>query len=267
MKLTRLIILALVCACSGKSEQSNDLTLNDTIQTASGLQYYYLKKGDGREVEKGAKLDTKLSLMVDDSVVWTSYSDEDSLFSFIIGVDGVIKGFEEMAYIMREGDNVVAILPDSLAYGDEGAGDVIPPNATLVYDRYELVSVSEPKKMLSDTLYPIFENGTAEDMIEAYRNMVNSGLSEQYHMSSKRSLYQLITASERYKELEQIAIAFEEMATSKGEKQGDWYNQLVAILQQGDTARAISRVKEVINMDPEEEYWKTMLEGLENPSK
>ncbi|MEQ9006440.1 MAG: FKBP-type peptidyl-prolyl cis-trans isomerase, partial [Ekhidna sp.] len=173
MKLTRLIILALVCACSGKSEQSNDLTLNDTIQTASGLQYYYLKKGDGREVEKGAKLDTKLSLMVDDSVVWTSYSDEDSLFSFIIGVDGVIKGFEEMAYIMREGDNVVAILPDSLAYGDEGAGDVIPPNATLVYDRYELVSVSEPKKMLSDTLYPIFENGTAEDMIEGYRNMVN----------------------------------------------------------------------------------------------
>lgn len=66
----------------------------------------------------------------------------------LAGVSGVIDGFEEMAFLMREGDNVVATLPYDIAYGEDGAGDDIPPYATLVYDRYEIVSVSEPKKCL-----------------------------------------------------------------------------------------------------------------------
>ncbi|NQZ76375.1 MAG: FKBP-type peptidyl-prolyl cis-trans isomerase [Ekhidna sp.] len=263
MKLHQLLLVCFVIGCTAPSQQQGgNSTATDTIQTNSGLQYFFLTKGNGRKVERGSKLDTKLSLIVDDSVVWTSYEAEDSLFSFVIGVDRVISGFEEMAYLMREGDNVVAILPDSLAYGDKGAGDVIPPNATLIYDRYEIVGVSEPKKVLSDTLFPIFESASATEMIEAYQAIVTSDLNEQYHMEATRDLFRMITQSERYEELEQIAIAFADIADDTSGKQSAWYNELMAILYQGDTSRAIVRIKEIIAIEPDEETWKSMLEDM-----
>ena len=67
--------------------------------------------------------------------------------------------------------------------------------------------------------------------------------------------------------MKRIRNEMEEMATTKDDRQGAWYNQLMATLLQGDTARAISRTKEVITMDPDEDYWKTMLEDLEEASK
>lgn len=265
MRTFALLILIGLAACQNPSgNNANSSSSNDTIQTASGLRYYYIKKGDGRKVENGSKLKTKLSLMVDDSVVWTSYESEDSIFWFITGTSSVIKGFEEMALLMREGDNVCAILPDSLAYGDKGAGDVIPPNATLVYDRYEMVSVSEPKKILSDTLFPILENGSVDQMLDAYMAIANSSLEGTFHMEEKRSLYQKILKSERFEDLEKVALKFEEMATTNDDKEGAWYYQITAIEKQGDTARYISRLKEIIELDPEESYWKETLEKINN---
>ncbi|MEQ9405754.1 MAG: FKBP-type peptidyl-prolyl cis-trans isomerase [Cyclobacteriaceae bacterium] len=166
-----LIFLILVSCTPPGSESGTEIT-GDTIQTASGLRYIYLKRGEGRKVEEGAKLETILSLMVEDSVVWNTYNDPDSLFSFIAGIGQVIKGFDEMALLMREGDNVVAILPDSLAYGDRGAGDVIPPNATLIYNRYEIVSAGEPRKMSSDTLYQLMISDGMEAMKAQFETII-----------------------------------------------------------------------------------------------
>jgi len=45
--------------------------------------------------------------------------------------------------LLREGDEIIAILPDSLAYGAKGAGDIIPPYSTLVYDQFKVVSVEK----------------------------------------------------------------------------------------------------------------------------
>lgn len=267
MKLNYLILLTFIFSCSQTQEKKDSISDNDTITTASGLQYYYLKRGDGPMVQKGASVDTKLSLMVNDSVVWTSYEDEDSVFSFIVGVSGVIKGFEEMAFLMREGDNVVAILPDSLAYGDRGAGDDIPPNATLVYDRYEMVRVSEPKKMLGDTLYPILENDSYEAMMNAYYAILNSSLKEEYHINEKGDLYNRLMKNERYQDLELLAREFESQANSINEKQTTWYYQLLAMEQQGDTSRFIQRVNEIIELDPEEAYWKEALQRMQSPTE
>ncbi|MEM8568088.1 MAG: FKBP-type peptidyl-prolyl cis-trans isomerase [Bacteroidota bacterium] len=157
------VFLFIGMACSGPDMNNTELK-NDTVQTHSGLRYVYLKRGEGRKVEVGSKLDTKLSLMVEDSVIWNTYSAPDSLFSFVVGVGQVIKGFDEMALLMREGDNVLAILPDSIAYGDKGAGDAIPPNATLVYDRYEIVSASEPRLVPVDTLRSILKDSGIEEL-------------------------------------------------------------------------------------------------------
>jgi FKBP-type peptidyl-prolyl cis-trans isomerase len=146
MKILLLILSSclLLASCQVRSTQSKPVALGDTIQTASGVKYLYLKKGDGPQVVPGSKVGTYLSLMVNDSVVWNTNELPDSLFTFVADSTRLIKGFTEVALLLREGDEIVAILPDSLAYGDKGKGEVIPPNATLVYDQFKVVSVEGP---------------------------------------------------------------------------------------------------------------------------
>lgn len=140
-----IITIALVLAsCQFKSSHSSDEKVDNIICTASGLQYYYIKKGDGPKVEPGSKVGTYLSLKVEDSVVWNTNELPDSLFTFVADSTRLIKGFTEVSLLLRQGDEIVAILPDSLAYGAKGAGDVIPPHATLVYDVFKVVKVEAP---------------------------------------------------------------------------------------------------------------------------
>ena len=125
-----LTFLITSCISEKKNTRSSDKS-KDTITTKSGLKYVYIKKGKGRKVEPGSEVTAMLSLKVNDSVIWTSYSEKDSSFTYIADRGGVIEGYNEMAMLMREGDDVVAFLPGAIAYGEKGSGDEIPPNATL----------------------------------------------------------------------------------------------------------------------------------------
>ena len=106
------------CKTETKTSDKNQQA-KDTLQTASGLTYYYTVKGNGRKIEPGSKVSAILSLQVNDSVIWTSYSSKDSLFTYIADRGGVIKGYNEMAMLLREGDDVVAIMPSTIAYGEK----------------------------------------------------------------------------------------------------------------------------------------------------
>ncbi len=139
------IIGLLIASCNYGGGASSETQLGDTIQTASGLKYLYLKKGDGPKVVPGAKVGTYLSLMVNDSVVWNTNELPDSLFNFVADSTRLIKGFTEVSLLLREGDEIVAVLPDSLAYGAKGAGDIIPPFSTLIYDQFKVVKVELPE--------------------------------------------------------------------------------------------------------------------------
>jgi len=134
-----------LASCQHRNTQSLKSELGDTIQTASGLKYLYLKKGNGPEIVPGAKVGTYLSLKVKDSVVWNTNELPDSLFTFVADSTRLIKGFTEVSLLLREGDEIIAVLPDSLAYGAKGAGDLIPPHSTLVYDQFKVVSVEIPE--------------------------------------------------------------------------------------------------------------------------
>jgi len=138
-----LLAVLLISSCQYKGGNNQSVSLGDTIQTASGLKYLYLKKGDGPKVEPGCKVGTYLSLKVNDKVVWNTDESPDSLFTFIADSTRLIKGFTEVSLLLREGDEIIAILPDSLAYGAKGAGDIIPPYSTLVYDQFKVVSVEK----------------------------------------------------------------------------------------------------------------------------
>lgn len=147
MKVLVLVIVfisLLVTSCQFKQGAEGSSDLGDTIQTASGLKYLYLKKGDGPKIVSGAKVGTLLNLKVGDSVVWNSFEEPDSLFSFTADSTRLIRGFTEVVSYLRQGDEIIAVLPDSLAYGAKGAGDVIPPHATLVYDQFKVLKVELP---------------------------------------------------------------------------------------------------------------------------
>jgi len=175
-----LAFLIISCKNDKKSSDTNAIA-KDTITTASGLKYFYTVKGEGRKIEPGSKVTAMLSLKVNDSVIWTSYSAKDSSFTYIADRGGVIKGYNEMAMLMREGDDVVAIMPSTIAYGERGSGDVIPPNTTLVYDQFKITHVSKPRLILSDTLFFALKNGGIDKMKNTYNQITKTKDSALYH--------------------------------------------------------------------------------------
>ena len=211
------VLIMISCNTGNKSNGSKAIALLDTIQTNSGLKYYYVKKGEGRKVETGSEVGTYLSLMVKDRVVWTSYDNRDSLFIFIANRDKMIKGFTEMTMLLREGDEVVAILPDSLGYGEKGSGS-IPPHAILIYDKFKMVKVSEPKKLLSDTLLPVIEKEGIAKMIEKYQRIISSPDTAEYHRSINQ-MYSIWYELNR-KNMHQQAL---DLIDFYNKKERDWY--------------------------------------------
>lgn len=269
MKYHYLLLALALAGCKSETKQLPETAIvNDTISLPSGLQYQYLTQGEGPKVEKGSLVRTILSLKVNDSVVWTSYEDKDSIFSFVAGYDPVIDGFEEMALLMREGDNVMAILPDSLAYGADGAGDAIPPNATLVYDRYQVVSVSPPRKMLKDTLLSALETGGVEAAIQTHSAIAASDLSSDYHMGYEQlyTFFRSLNKAEKYTEAEALALHFEGQATDQDMKDTFEYYRLLALEGQGRTAEAIALVEAALAREPDNQWLTNKLVELRSDS-
>lgn len=199
-------ISAFLFACNtDKKPTKTTEKAKDTITTASGLKYFYTSKGKGRKVEPGCKISAQLSLQVNDSVIWTSYASKDSTFSHIAGRGGVIKGYDEMALLLREGDDVVAILPSDIAYGDKGSGNVIPPKATLVYDRFKVTYVSEPKLVLSDSLFYAVKDHGIKKMSALYAKATKTKDSTLYHggIGELNSLWRKLRRAQLFKEANQ----------------------------------------------------------------
>ena len=233
-------------------------------QTESGLQYKFWTKGDGQKVEVGSYVKTKLSLMVEDSVVWTSYDSPDSIFAFVVGKSSVIPGFEEMALLMREGDNVYVSIPDSLAYGERGAGNVIPPNATIVYDRYEMVSVSAPEKMLTDTIGAALMAGGPEQAVALFESIANSDMKDECHMQLDlvQPLFGQLLQARQLEACQALAVSFQD-AEWEGDKTMLNYYEIAAMQGQGQLDEAIAKTKEVAENYPEAQWAQSVMQQLE----
>jgi FKBP-type peptidyl-prolyl cis-trans isomerase len=109
--------------------------------TESGLRYQIIQKGDGKKAEKGNTVSVHYKGQLADGTVFDSSYKRNSPLDFQVGVGQVIPGWDEGICLLNVGDKARLVIPGDLAYGSAGAGGVIPPDATLVFD-VELMGVS-----------------------------------------------------------------------------------------------------------------------------
>ena len=108
--------------------------------TESGLAYKITKKGSGQKAESGKTVSVHYTGKLTDGTKFDSSYDRNQPIDFPLGQGRVIKGWDEGIALLNVGSKATFIIPPDLAYGARGAGGVIPPNATLIFE-VELVEV------------------------------------------------------------------------------------------------------------------------------
>ena len=104
------------------------------VTTESGLKYEDLVQGDGAEATAGKRVSVHYTGWLTDGSKFDSSVDRNSPFQFSLGAGMVIRGWDEGVQGMKIGGKRKLTIPPQLGYGERGAGGVIPPNATLVFE-------------------------------------------------------------------------------------------------------------------------------------
>jgi FKBP-type peptidyl-prolyl cis-trans isomerase len=108
--------------------------------TPSGLKYADLKVGQGEEARAGRVVEVHYTGWLENGTKFDSSRDRNRPFTFRLGAGDVIKGWDEGVAGMKSGGKRKLVIPPELGYGKRGAGEVIPPGATLIFE-VELLGV------------------------------------------------------------------------------------------------------------------------------
>lgn len=130
-------VLAAACSGSGSSSSrypSSEVDVDSTITTDSGLQYRDIVVGTGTAASQGDTVVVHYTGWLMDGTKFDSSLDRGQPFDFVLGQGRVIKGWDEGVGTMNVGGKRELIIPPGLAYGDRGAGGLIPPGATLKFE-------------------------------------------------------------------------------------------------------------------------------------
>jgi FKBP-type peptidyl-prolyl cis-trans isomerase len=145
-------VLAGASGCGGDNNKSNTASApiaaspmkvtGQPTTTASGLQYWDIVVGTGATASPGNTVKVHYSGFLTTGAKFDSSRDRGEPFSFPLGAGQVIKGWDEGVAGMKVGGQRQLRIPPQLGYGATGAGGVIPPNATLIFD-VELLDVGK----------------------------------------------------------------------------------------------------------------------------
>ena len=147
------IMIGVFISCQDNAEDKVNVSTVSEVQqttktedgmelTKTGLKYKDIVIGSGEFPEAGSKVVVHYTGTLEDGTKFDSSIDRGKPFEFTIGVGQVIKGWDEGVMSMKAGGKRQLIIPPGLAYGERGAGKVIPPNSTLIFD-VELIEIKE----------------------------------------------------------------------------------------------------------------------------
>lgn len=119
---------------SDMTDSSSTPPESTILTTESGLQYRKIVEGTGAQPQRGNTVLVHYTGTLVDGTKFDSSRDRDRPFSFKVGVGQVIRGWDEALSLMHVGDRWEITIPPELGYGQRGAGGVIPPDATLIFD-------------------------------------------------------------------------------------------------------------------------------------
>jgi FKBP-type peptidyl-prolyl cis-trans isomerase FkpA len=104
------------------------------VKTPSGLRYVDLVVGQGASPATGDQVEVHYTGWLENGTKFDSSVDRGQPFVFPLGAGRVIRGWDEGVATMKVGGKRKLVIPASLGYGERGAGRVIPPGATLIFE-------------------------------------------------------------------------------------------------------------------------------------
>lgn len=140
-----ILVLAVAAMTPGQAQTGNASPTKvdgKPTKTASGLEYWEIKAGNGATAVAGKQVRVHYTGWLTDGKKFDSSVDRGEPFVFPLGAGRVIKGWDEGVAGMKVGGKRQLRIPPELGYGARGAGGVIPPNATLIFD-VELLDVGK----------------------------------------------------------------------------------------------------------------------------
>lgn len=135
-------------------------------------------QGSGSKAELGMRVQVHYTGKLDDGTVFDSSVPRGEPFVFTLGQRQVIQGWEEGVLGMLVGETRILTIPPALAYGSSGAGDIIPPNATLIFD-VQLLATSWPpslKELTTEQLLDAQKSGSVIIDIRSLNEWVETGI-------------------------------------------------------------------------------------------
>lgn len=142
-----LALISLLSGCSCETEKKKEMVPEMQYEeTASGLKYIVLQESaaDAKKPTQGQVVSVHYTGWLDENgekgKKFDSSYDRNAPLRFLAGVGQVIKGWDETILDMKVGEKRTVVIPPQLGYGERGAGQVIPPNSTLIFD-VELVDI------------------------------------------------------------------------------------------------------------------------------
>ena len=134
-----ILVCALVGAGCGAAPgnepaSAGGITVGDGVSNITSLQFTDRTVGGGTEATSGREVTVHYTGWLENGKKFDSSVDRGQPFSFPLGAGRVIKGWDEGVAGMKVGGKRTLTIPANLGYGARGAGGVIPPNATLIFD-------------------------------------------------------------------------------------------------------------------------------------
>lgn len=129
-----LMVLVAVAGGTGTGFAEESEPEPEQVKTESGLVYVDLVEGSGQQAKAGDTAVVHYTGWLEDGTKFDSSVDRGEPFSFKLGAGRVIKGWDEGVVGMHIGTKRKLTIPSHLGYGERGAGGVIPPDATLIFE-------------------------------------------------------------------------------------------------------------------------------------